>query len=789
MLLTLGAAFLFQVSVQVGDAPRRDRPSVVRDSAGSDSSSRSQRRRLAVTPEIRASAFHDAAARELFDKARAARIAQDSTLMSYDARVRTRMAASLGISSKGPTHPIYGFETAARVQWRRGIGARVEMDGARVAIPIAPTGTERDELLGSLSNGELAAVPYYPGYEPLWIGDRSKAGDVDERNIVNPIAVGAEAYYTYESGDSIRYRLPDKSSITLRELKVRPRSVKWNVAVGSLMFDVKSGQLVWAAYRLATPMDLWTVLSEEADTNKAARRAIAVGKGFVPTFKNELSEIVIEYSLHEARFWLPRSRTMRGYGQIGFARFPVTVDETFSYSNVNAGAPIPAIALNDVGNTPIEVPDSLKGEARSKWRDSAQTARSKRQNAFRDSLDKAPCANNETRTVGATRRFSDLTVAVVFPCDLERLASSDSLTGTIFSANSSAFESSDRDALIEHALSLAAQPPVRFIGGVPPTFEYGLNQSRYNRVEGFSTGLSVEQQLGGGYVASALGRYGFADHYLGGELSLSRTNLRQTMAITGYNRLRSANDWGDPLSFRSSVPAFLFGRDEGFYYRATGAELTWNTTRGPDLDWRLFAEHQSTARQRTSFSVGGSFVPNLEADAGASAGGGVRFTHMFGNDPRGLRAYTDLRLEAAGGDSIYGRGALDLTLARPVIGSIIGTMTLAGGSSIGSLPMQRRWFLGGTETIRGQRPDTAQSGNAFWFTRTELGKDYRTHRISVFGDVGWVGDRARMSEIGRPMSGVGLGFSVLDGALRLDVARGLFPRKQFRVDLSLGTRF
>jgi len=783
------AALLFQVTIQVGDPPKRDRPSVVRDSAGADSANGTRRRRLAVTPELRALAFHDPAARELFDKARAARIAQDSSLTSYDARVRTRMSASLGITSKGPTHPMYGFETAARVQWRRGVGARVEMDGARVAIPVAPASEEHDELLESLSNGELAAVPYYPGYEPLWIGDRSKAGDVDERNIVNPIAIGAEAYYTYESGDSVRYTLPDKSTITLRELKVRPRATKWNLAVGSLMFDVKSGQLVWAAYRLATPMDIWSVASEEADTNRSARRAIAIGKAFAPTFKTEITEIVIEYSLHSTQFWLPRSRTMRGYGQFAFARFPVSVDETFSYSNVNTGASIPEISLNYVNNPFVEPPDSLKGEALQKWRDSGRVARMKRETAFRDSLDKAPCAGNETRTIGTKRRFSNLPLTVVFPCNLERLASSDSLSGSIFDANSSAFTSGDRDALIAHALSLAAQPPIGLFGVVPPKFEYGLNQSRYNRVEGFSTGLSVEQQLGGGYVASGLGRYGFADHHLGGELSVARTNLRQTVALTGYNRLRSANDWGDPLSFRSSVPALLFGRDDGFYFRASGAELTWNTTSGPDLDWRLFAERQSTARQRTSFSIGGDFGPNIQAAEGTSAGGGVRFTHVFGEDPRGLRAYADVRLEAAGGDSTYGRGAMDLTFARPLVGSLVGTVTVAGGSSIGEVPMQRRWFLGGTQTIRGQSPDTAQSGNAFWFSRTEIGKDYRTHRIGLFGDLGWVGDRSKISEIGRPMSGVGLGFSMLDGAIRMDVARGLYPRKQFRVDLSLGTRF
>ena len=36
------------------------------------------------------------------------------------------------------------------------------------------------------------------------------------------------------------------------------------------------------------------------------------------------------------------------------------------------------------------------------------------------------------------------------------------------------------------------------------------------------------------------------------------------------------------------MAALLFGRDEGFYYRASGAELAFPTRLGPDLDWRLF---------------------------------------------------------------------------------------------------------------------------------------------------------------------------------------------------------
>ena len=46
---------------------------------------------------------------------------------------------------------------------------------------------------------------------------------------------------------------------------MRPRAPKWNVALGSLWFDVESARLVRAVYRLAEPMDIWAVADEEAE--------------------------------------------------------------------------------------------------------------------------------------------------------------------------------------------------------------------------------------------------------------------------------------------------------------------------------------------------------------------------------------------------------------------------------------------------------------------------------------------------------------------------------------------
>jgi hypothetical protein len=59
----------------------------------------------------------------------------------------------------------------------------------------------------------------------------------------------------------------------------------------------------------------------------------------------------------------------------------------------------------------------------------------------------------------------------------------------------------------------------------------------------------------------------------------------------------------------------------------------------------------------------------------------------------------------------------------------------------------------------------------------------------LFADIGWTGDRANIGEVGRPLSGVGIGLSAFDGLVRFDVARGLYPREQTRVALYFGSRF
>jgi len=798
----LATILALPLSIFVMAAPQqRGQQTIVRDSTPADSAARNAPRRLPVTASVLATAFRDAATRDLFNRARKARLAQDSSLNSYDSKVRQRLSVYVGIGKLGRDRLVYRHENAARVQWERNAGVRIEVTGARVAIPVIGSAKEeREAVQDGVTEDTKSPIPYFPGSENLWIGDLAAPAEVNDRSLVNPIAFGSEAYYTYATGDSVSFRLPDGRTIQLMEMTVRPRTVKPNLAVGSLWFAIATGQLVRAAYRLAVPAPMRISVTDGDSTTVAGRRIAAVIGAVFSPLTAQLSSVVIEYGLYEGRFWLPRSQSVEGVAQVLMGRVPVRMDNTFNYASVNRPLNLTVVkvdtTITDQRPGLGRMPQGLDSAARRKWRDSTRAVYNAAAKARADSVKAGmhtgsmrQCDTSATRTIIQYRSEARIPVSMTIPCDVDKLMSSPDLPASIFDPGEEIFGSAEAKQLAGAALSMAAQAPLS-LGDLPgPRVQVGPSMSRYNRVEGFSTGLLLDQQLGGGYSATAIGRFGFSDHVPNVELSVARTNLSKTIRLNGYNRLVSASDWGSPLTFSSSVSTFLFGRDEGFYYRATGAELLWTTERGARLEWRAFAERQRSALQSTTFSLGANFVPNIEAAAGSFAGGSVRLLHSRGLDPRGFRTFTDLRLEGAGGDSSYGRAAIDVTLSHGLFRNAEAALTLSGGSTVGDVPMQRRWFLGGTQTIRGQTADSAQSGNAFWMSRLELGRSTTGIRLSLFGDVGWTGDRDEWRDVGRPLRGVGVGFAALDGLIRLDVAHGLYPRKQTRVNFYLGAEF
>lgn len=807
MMVVLPIALAFQVSVGVtigSDSSERARAAARRanremlfEDGTPGSRKKREGRRIALTDELRASAFRDAAARSLLLRARAARMRQDSLLQSYDANTYQRLSVGLGFKAFGRERLALRSEDAAHVQWMRGRGAWVDVKGRRSVVPIAgKDNSDADVDLG-------APIPYYPGREDLWIAGGLAQAQVDESNFVHPIAEGAEAYYTYESGDSVIITLPDGKKLTLRELKIVARWPKWNLSVGSFWFDEESAHLVRAAYRISMPLDIWAMEKEEREARKsdttnrpdATRRRNendgppAMAKALLSPLKADISAITIEYGLYNQRFWLPRVQALEGLVQVSFMRAPMTMEQRFKYAAVNGLDSLPRMPDRRLGLVRA-LRDSLdSAKAPKPVRDSLVRAFSRARQKELEALHDQECATGGSYTTLQRRYEGTVTVATRIPCDSATLANSSELPGSIYDPGDELFGSADRDALVK-ALSFGLQPAW---GPQKPQVEWGLSRTRYNRVEGFSSGLLLSSVLGRGYTVALGARGSWADRQLNGDFTVSRTNGRSTVRGTVYRRLDVMTDWGSPLSFGASLSSLLYARDEGAYFQTWGAEIAGTHPRWGSLDWRMFAERQWKADVNSRFSLfgGGSdsrFIANPAAEGATEIGGSLRLHSSVGLDPDGFRLLTDARAEGAGGVYSYARGLFDATVSHGLGKALAASVTTSAGYSAGRVPVQRLFYLGGLQSVRGQTALTA-SGDAYWLARAELGFGGVSARTVVFGDAGWAGDRRNFTTPGRPLSGAGVGYSMLDGLIRVDVARGLYPAKQWRADLYLEAKF
>lgn len=710
---------------------------------------------IVATAEQLATAFLNPDARTLLARARAARIGQDSSLREYDASALQRTTLGLAVTRFGRERIVFRHEVATRVRWDRAVGARIDVTGRRTVVPLVggPATVEIESV--------VSPIPYYPGRDALWIGLTRSNPSATHDEIIHPLANGAEALYTYRAGDSISFRLPDGTSIHLRELEVRPRKADWHTVVGSLWFDTRTGQLVRAAYRLSQPVDLL----HDDDDDHPGFLASALLRPSTAT----ITGVAVEYGLYQGRFWLPRTQVGEGKVQVGFVRMPMRIEEHFTYNNVNALDSIPV----------MPPPRSLNS---GRVNDSVRVAQE--------------CAATGTHSVRATRYGGTLPILVTIPCDTAKLAHSPDLPASIFDPGDEVFSDAERDALLAKAESMVPNLPV---GPQLPRVDWGFEMLRYNRVEGLSSALDITQDIGSAYSIRFTPRFGVADRIPNAELAFSRHTPAGTTTLSGYRRLVAANDWGNPLDVGSGLSALLFGRDEGFYYRTAGAELSGDRLLGHSWQWRLFSERESDAAVRTNASLAkalGSdgFDPlwNIAAPTIVETGVAVRNLSSFGFDPNAFRFITDLRLEGAGGDRAYSRGALDVTMSHP-IGRMLSrnfstSITVGAGTSAGNIPAQRHWYLGGTSTVRGEAAGV-MVGNSYWLTRTEIGYGLPGFRRIAFFDLGWAGDRSGWNAMGRPASGAGIGWSMLDGLVRADVARGIYPLRQWRGALYLDAKF
>jgi hypothetical protein len=325
-------------------------------------------------------------------------------------------------------------------------------------------------------------IPYYPGREGLLslAGVQTVSGD-DESVFMHPLEAGAESYYRYAVGDSVRLTLPDGRVLRLREVKVTARRPRWDLLVGSLWFDAASAHLVRAVFRPSAPFDILKFIEREDDDEGIPGPVRALMSPATIT----IDAFTVEYGLHEQRWWLPRLQTVEARGQMGFVRAPFSMQQTFSYSSVSGkdSVSLPLI--------PLPPDDSASGE----HRDTAVVARSKSNTDDRD-FNTLDCPSGDTLVRVKPRLEGQLRVAYRIPCDTVALAHSSELPRSIFDSGEEVFGTEQGKELAK-ALDLSLQPGW---GPLPYTLHYGIDRGmlRYNRVEGLSAGIDVERELGRG---------------------------------------------------------------------------------------------------------------------------------------------------------------------------------------------------------------------------------------------------------------------------------------------------
>ena len=737
------------------------------------------------TPSVVASAFRDGPARDAITAARVARWRQDSTLTSYDATVKQRMSAGLNVKAIGRDRLLFRTEVAARVRWSQPDRVVIDVQGARTAVPMSFPGAK------ALSGfAQLVPIPYFAGSERLmwWMnldGDEYDDGDDDHPfAYVHPLDERAEHVYQYRSGETATIRLPGGRDIVLREVIVTAREAAPDLINGSLWFDGADGQLVRAAFRPASPLDMMKFIGEDSfdDVPTPIRASL------LTPFTFEVESFTIDYGLYGQRWWLPRSQTARGQMRVGFMRSTATIDQLFRYTEVNGRDSLPSMPTmrrrfeREFGD---DVEQIVGGVVDGVVPGNQVERRGRR--GF-------DCERGDT-TTGRQRRGS-LRVAIRIPCDSAALVHSPELPPSIFDDGEEEFGLAEARAL---AKELDATVPSLGASTTTArtTLSYGWRNGllRYNRVEGLSAALLAERPLGRGWNGAGLVRLGWGDLEPNVTLSATRGTDRRRFTIAGYHRLESVNDWGDPFGLGGSLSALLFGRDEGFYYRSSGAELagTRASSPGTSVTWRLFAERQHNAPVETHVSLpnafrGARFDANVAA-IGASEGGlATRLRGTHGLDPQGFRLSADVRLEGAAGTFDYTRAAGDFTAQQGLFRDVGLSLTLGGGTSGGTVSPQRLWHVGGTHTVRGFGAGTL-AGDSYWLARAELGLGGRAFKPVLFYDAGWAGARDDWSKSRGNIRGAGGGVSFMDGLARIDLARGVDRRSVWRAHLYVEANF
>ncbi|TVR64822.1 MAG: hypothetical protein EA422_05675 [Gemmatimonadales bacterium] len=697
-------------------------------------------------------AWLDPGVRTLVERARRVRGRTAEGVERYQATVWERVEVGLTGNRFRRERTAFTDERRARVAWEAPGNRVVRWEGARQAIPMAGVRSEDDSgmaeslarTLGSMTGGS-SPVFNAPGDDRIFFG-----GWGGDDWGLHPLADTAHHAYRYGSGDTLRVTLPGESrSLELVEVRVEPRRMDPRLVVGSLWFDLATGDLVRGTYRPARPIVL---VEDLPDSPGAEGTRVPL---LLRTIQLEVRQVTADYTLQEMTWWLPHRYAISLELRFGeFLRFPVVVQWQVDDYRVNGDE-------GEWGRL-AEVPEAWVR---------AETLR-------------------PSRAPGASDGDSVSVVTLVPPADLlgqglVGVPAGGAGTELGAPAPPRPFTAEELEAFRQDLEGIL--PRVEIFA---PRVTWGLGDGllRYNRVEGVSPGVALVAPLVPGWSIRTEARLGSADPVPLGSVRVRRGAGDRSLDLALHHSLAHGSDWDDPLGLSASLATLLAGVDAGEYHRVSGLEAGLHRRgRSGAIRAMAFAERHRSAEKNTDFSmrrwVGGDTLrTNREALHGAWVGLRVTADGHRGREMAGGRAFGRVTLEAATGETAYSRLGLSGGVIHP-LGPVELGMELGAGRGWGDLPPQREFQLGGPRSVRGIRHGSLV-GPAHGFARVEVARPARGARLALFGDAGWAGstDRIRWDETVRS---AGLGISVLDGLIRMDLARALHGADGWRIHVYL----
>ena len=700
-----------------------------------------------------ADAYLDETARRLVLGLKAARDTARLTIDAYTALLRERVGAEM--PSYERNRPMVHGERTARVRWSRAEPAVVHVLAARSRQPIFDP--EDSEFFAGVPAERFAA---HPLDDPFKFGFTAFSGPSPDAEIAtrSPLGPASERYYQFRSGDTSTVRLSDGNTLRAVAITVIPRYSSIRLVSAIMWIDTESLGLARVAYRLAKPVDRemkWHLRSggrwspgptihigprDSADRASAPdstpqrpgffdRVVNGAVNGALPRLRLDISTVVAEYEFREMRHWLLRSVTWRGDMGVmegvtasSFAplSFPLIADWTLEVEDIRergAGA---------TPGTPATAAAALR-----LWRQEG------------DSIS------------AALEEAEPGEMVTITPADREALVESDLLPPTVWEEDGAV----DDAAIGRIAAELAAigvgnrgesaeggeraEAPSPWLFDPPGTT---LRLLRYNPVEGMSLGTRLQRDLGWGRAAltARVGTEGVAPDV---DLTLQRTHPGHTMLLSFYRSLRS----GAPGQGAGTPGPYVTGDAAGFHW-SHGAALRFLPRVG-ERNWlslRLFAEQDAeiqTDVRRNRVGTAVSWRPWWGGQRPGSIGVGGRV---------GVRA--------SAGDNPHVRAIVEGALVIPLSSRLLLGMKAGTARVWGDPAPYHLWHTGTSgHWLRGHARSVG--GSRLHMARIDLQRRIGFLRLSVFGD--WA------SAGGQDYYAVGAGLVLMDGLIRVDLARGL----------------